>query len=243
MATTFTFPEIVEYTESNEFEYLSASVSQNVAYDAELTGSLDFATLFASTGVASRVTISSANLRDAAKASLATELDARLQDQFVAVGLEDDDFPSGTTPEIGETEVAPTFKDAVDSVLAAKGADLEKILFAQLVKLDSRITVENVDAYTFPPELISEFVMIVRVRMETTLNAVLPSGAAASTQDASGNLVANIAAGGNITVASPHRTYKLRITNTSTASASTPLAVAAGPNSGLGPIGTTTYSA
>lgn len=243
MATTFTFPEIVDYTETNEFNYLSASVSQNVTYDAELTGSLDFANLFAGTGVESQVSINTAALRDAAKASLATELDARLQEQFVAVGLEDDDFPSGETPAIGEDEVAPTFKDAVDSVLAAKSADLEKILFAQLVKLDSRITATNVDAYTFPPELISEFVMIVRVKMETTLHAVLPDGAVTSTSDASGNLVANIAAGGDITVASPIRTYKLTLANTSTASASTPLAVAAGPNSGLGPVGTTTTSA
>lgn len=240
---TFTFPEIVEYTEANTYQYLSAAVSQSVAIDATLTGSLDFADLFSAAGVASQVSINSANLRDAIKAALQVELDARLQEQFVAVGLEDDDFPSGETPELTEADVAGTFKTAVDDVITSKGADLKKLLFAQLVKLDSRITSENVDAYSFPAELISTFEMIVRVRMDTTLTAVLPDGAAASTSDASGNLIANIAAGGNITVASPIRTYKVQLSNTSTASAANPTAVAAGAQSGLGPAGTTTTSA
>lgn len=237
---TFTFPEIVEYTEENTYDYLSASVTQSVAIDEIVTGSMDFADLFAATGIASRVSINSANLRDAAKADLTAKLDARLQEQFTAIGLEDDDFPSGATPELLDTDVAPSFQDAVDAVLAAKGAGLEEVLFAQLVKLDTRITAENVDAYNFPASLIDKFEMIVRVRLDTTLNPVLPVGAPASTLDASGNAVANIAKGPAITVASPMRTYLLRITNTSEASATSPDAVSAGPTSGLGPFGTST---
>ena len=243
MATTFTFPEIVEYTETNTYDYLSAAVTQSVAIDQIVTGSMDFADLFLDTGVASRVSIDTAQLRDAAKADLKAKLDARLQEQFTAVGLEDDDFPSGTTPELSEADVAPTFKDAVDGVLAAKGADLEKVLFAQLVKLDSRITEANVGAYTFPASLIDKFEMIVRVTLDTTLNPVLPAGAPTSTVDASGNAVANIATGNAITVKSPIRTYLLRISNTSTASASSPTDVSGAPVSGLGPFGNTTTSA
>jgi len=242
MATTFTFPEIVEYTESNSFDYLSASVTQSVAIDEIVTGSVDFADLFVGAG-ASKVTIDTAQLRDAAKADLKAKLDARLQEQFTAVGLEDDDFPSGATPELSEADVAPTFKEAVDGVLSAKGDTLKAVLFAQLVKLDSRITEANVDAYNFPASLIDKFEMIVRVRLDTTLNPVLPAGAPASTVDASGNAVANISQGNAITVKSPIRTYLLRISNTSTASASSPTDVSGAPTSGLGPFGTTTTSA
>jgi hypothetical protein len=225
---TFTFPEIVEYTHNEEHAYLSAAVDEQITVDAEVSGSLDFADLFLGAG-ASKTNLQQDNLATAAKASLANKLDVYLQAQFVAVGLEDDDFPGGTTPTMdnaaGAGRVQTSLATAVAAACAAGGDNLYKLLFAQLVNCGAVITSAGTDVYNFSATKIASFEMIIRVTLETDLVPELPAGT--SVRDSSGNTRASIAVGSDITVKSPIRTLRITLTNTSTATAPAPADVAA----------------
>jgi hypothetical protein len=225
---TFTFPEIVTYTHNESHAYLSAAVDQAISVDAEVTGSLDFANLFIGAG-ASKANLQEDPLATAAKASLANKLDVYLQQQFVSVGLEDDDFPSGATPSMdnadGANRVQTSLATAVAAACSAGGDNLYKLLFAQLVNCGAVITEAGTDTYNFSAAKIASFEMIIRVTLSTDLVPELPTGT--SVRDSSGNTRASIAVGQDITVNSPVRTLRITLTNTSAAAAPSPAAVAA----------------
>lgn len=248
--TTFTFPELISYTQTQDFDYLSAAVSQTIDVDDIIVADMDFANLFVNDG-ASSVTINTENLAEAIlnttkpapSKNLKAHLDDRLQEQFVAVGLEDDDFPSGSVAngdsypklyrdadaataggEEGENNVKDSFITAVDTKLTS---EVKQVLFAQLVKMDARITELGISEYAWDATKIAKFELVATVQLDTTLTPVLPAGTS----------LAGVAVGQTMTVKSPRRTYLIRINNTSEEEVAAQVDVS---GNSLAPVGTTT---